>query len=431
MAAFDWLGVSYLHATTSPGIYDTDTLLPSLHHEANTTSELLSSQNDPAEIKTRHSAGLLLASGSRSILSDKIETLVEPANWFSSLWTLQEAMLCPDITFVSRDWMPLNDRAGTPVPLDAFFSFIDIVLSVWRNGVPYKIFTEGAIRKYSRYNNLLESDQHFQSEEHQYLKWPNGPRQLEDLCLITRIENLVESPSPIALLLVANVRQCTGSRAPAIMSALGVTEWYTSKSKKETDDDLVLNTYPLAFVKEAVSKLGASFYESRTRPPRTLEDDNLFDSSRRGSMMPFSATTGWYSRVNAMPIHQRNNAQDHPAVKTWTIKQNGSVDIKQAGIVASTDTSYPHNDSPMMIEIITKRGTKPLECSFHDWAKALPDGSCAYAVSLTHDSHAQHGVILQGHRRKWFFTQRFVKAGTFVLPESDMPPTSAVDWVVW
>lgn len=427
--ALDWLGVSYLHATTSPGIYDTDTLLPSLHHEANAVSELFSSQNDPSEIKTRHSAGLLLASSSRSILSDNIETLVEPANWFSSLWTLQEAMLCPDITFVSRDWMPLNDRAGTPVPLDAFFSFIDNVYSVWRNGMPYKIYTEDAIRRYSRYEPLLESDEHFLGAQ-QYLKWPNGPRQLMDLCLVTRMENLVESPSPIGLLMVANIRQCTGSRAPAIMSALGVTEWYTSKPTKKTDNNLVLNTYPLAFVKEAASKLGASFYESVAMPQKIPERHKLLNSSQRGSMLPFSATIGWYSRISAMPIHQRNNAQDHPAVRTWTINQSGSVDIKQAGIVASTETSNPHDESPMIIDIM-KRGATSLMCPFRDWAKTLPDGSCAYAVSLLRDSHAQHGLILQGHRKMWFFTQRLVKVGAFVLPESDMPPTSAVDWIVW
>ena len=422
--ALDWLGVSYLHATTSSGIYDTDTLLPSLHHEANNISELFSLPNDPAEIKTRHSAGFLVASGSRSILSDKDEMFVEPANWFSSLWTLQEAMLCPNINFVSRDWMPLNDRGGTPVPLDAFFSFVEIVKSVWRNGMPYRIFTEGPISSYSMYRNLLESD------EHQYLKWPNGPRQLEGPCLCTRIQILLEWPSPIGLLTIANIRQCTGSRVLAIMSALGVTEWYTSKATKEINSDLVLNTYPLAFVKEAASKVGASFYESVTRRREIPERHDLFNSSQRGSMMPFSTTKGWYSPINGIPPHYRHNVQDHPTVKTWTIKQNGSVDIKQASILASTEISYPQNESPMTINIM-KPGTPLLRCPFGDWAKTLPEGSCAYAVSLLREWHGQHGLILQGPRKMWISTQRLVKVGAFYLPGSDMPPIKAVDWIVW
>ena len=244
------------------------------------------------------------------------------------------------------------------------------------------------------------------------------------------MKNLIVSPSPTGLLMVANVRQCTGSRAPAIMSALGVTEWYNSMSTKKTDNKLVLNTYPLAFVKEAASKLGASFYESLARPQKTLERHKLFDSSQRGAMMPFTSTFGWFSRINAMPIDQRTNAQDHPAVKTWTIKQSGSVEIKQAGIVASTETSNPHNESPMIIDIVACEKT-PLECRFCDWAKTLPDGSCAYAVSLLQDTFMQHGLILQGPRKRWSLTQRLAKVGSFALTEIDIPPTSAVDWLVW
>ena len=430
MNALDWLGVSYLHATTAPGIYDTDTLLQSLHHEADTVSELFSSHTDPAEIKARHSAGLLAGSGPLSALSEDVDTAMEPAVWFSSLWTLQEAMLCPTITFVSRDWAPLTDRAGISVPLDTFFNFIDTVTSVWRNGMPYKVFTEGTIMRYSRYNSLLKSDEHFQSVDHQYLKWPNGPRQLQDLCLITRMNNLLETPSPVGLLMAANVRQCTGSRAPAIMSALGVTDWYKSKPTKKAGNDLVLENFPLAFVREAASKLGASFYESVTRPQEIPEYHGMFNNSQRGSMMPFSATNGWYSRINGMPIQHRSDPQDHPAVKMWTIKQNGSVEIKQAGIVASTGTSNSQDGSPMLLDI-RKPEFKLFECPFGDWAKTLPSGTCAYAVSLLQDSQLQHGLILRGPREMLSSTQRLVKVGTFILPWSALPPTTTVDWIVW
>ena len=426
MKALDWLGISYLHATNCPGIYDTDAILSSLSHEANVTSELFSSQNDPAEIKSRHTVGLLAASGPRSALSNKVETLAEPATWFSSLWTLQEAMLCPDITFVTRDWMPLTDRAGIAVPLDSFFGFVDSVDRVWRNGMPYKIFKGGNISRYTRHNKLLFDD-YFPPAKLQYLKWPDGPRQLQELCVITRMENLLESPSPIGLLMVANVRQSTGSRAPAIMSALGVTDWFKSGTKNDTD--LVLNNYPLAFVQEAASKLGASFYEAVITQYEMPKWYDFFNYSYKGSMMPFSATNGWYSRINAMPIHQRYNPEDHPAVKTWTIKQDGTVIIKQAGIVASTEVPS-HDESPMIIDIM-KRGLEHVYCPFGKWAETLPKGVCAYAVSLLRDSFVQHGLILQGYRKTWFSSQRLVKAGTFILPGADLPPSTDVDWVIW
>ena len=405
--ALDWLGISYLHATTSPGIYDTDTLLHAIGREAGTTSELLSAQTDPAEVKKRHAAGLLSASGPRSALSGEVDTLVEPACWFSSLWTLQEAMLCPDITFVAQDWISLKDKAGKAIPLDAFFIFMDIVDCVWLSGTPYKTFTGGGVLKYTKYGTL------FNSSEHDHIKWPNGPRQLMDLCMITRMDNLLGSPSPIGLLIVANIRQCSDSRAPAIMAALGITDWYKSETK--TDTRLVLKCYPLAFVKEAATKLGASFYESMARTPK---QHDLFNLSHKGSMMPFSATNGWFSRILGVPGSNRYTSEDHPAVKTWKIKQDGSVNIRQVGIVASTENANAN-------EFIM---------SFHisDQVKDLPKGACLYAVSLLRDAHRQYGLILEGYRKPWFSAQRLVKVCTFVFNgETDLPPTTSVDWVVW
>ena len=405
--ALDWLGISYLHATTSPGIYDTDTLLHSIGREAETTSELLSAQTDPAEVKKRHAAGLLSASGPRSALSDEVDTLVEPVNWFSSLWTLQEAMLCPDITFVAQDWMPLKDRAGKAIPLDALFISIEIVECVWFSGMPYKTFTEGGILKYTKYSDL------FKTGEHDSTKWPNGPRQLQELCMITRMENLLSFPSPIGLLMVANVRQCSDSRAPAIMSALGVTDWYKSETK--SGRELVLHCYPLAFVKEAAAKLGASFYIMEPKKP---EQHELFNRSQKGSMMPFSATNGWFSRVLGMPNLYSDTSEDHPAVKTWKIRRDGSVDIRQVGIVASADNANAR-------EFIT---------SLHisDQVKDLPKGASLYAVSLLREIYGQHVVILQGYRKPWFSTQRLAKVCTAIFNgEAKLPPTTSVDWVVW
>ena len=405
--ALDWLGISYLHATTSPGIYDTDTLLHSICREAETTSELLSAQTDPGEVKRRHAAGLLSASGPRSALSDDIDTLVEPANWFSSLWTLQEAMLCPDITSVAQDWMPLKDRAGKPIPLDALFIFIDIVECVWFSGMPYKTFTEGGILRYTKYSSL------FKSGEHDSAKWPNGPRQLQELCILTRMENLLSSPSPIGLLMVANVRQCSDSRAPAIMAALGVTNWYKSETKNDTK--LVLNCYPLAFVKEAATKLGASFYMTEPKKPKQHE---LFVRSHKGSMMPFSATNGWFSRVLGMPEPYSNTLEDHPAVKTWKIRQDGSVNIRQVGIIASAENA----------------NAKEFIMSMHisEQIKDLPKGACLYAVSLLRETYGQHVLILQGYRKPWFSTQRLVKVCTAIFTgEAKLPPITSVDWVVW
>ena len=421
--ALDWLGIAYLHTTTCPGIYETDTLLQSLRHEAKIPSELFTSPDDLEEAKKQYCTSVIEKSSPRPILAINLETLAEPACWFSSLWTLQEAMLCPDMTFVTRDWVPLNDRSRTSIPLDTLFTFIDTVQSLWHNDMPYMPFTAGPIQNFSRYQIAQETNDDRRSE------WPEGPRQLHDLCVVTRIDNLLESPSPIGLLLLANSRQSTGSRAPAIMSALGITDWY--KPGMNAQMDLVLNIYPLEFVKEAATKLGASFYLSVTNKQKLPNRYDLFNRLEKGSMMPFSATSGWFSRIVGMPTQHKYNPDDHPAVKTWTIKQDGSVVIKRVGVVASSENLINPSELPMTIHFMKLGYRNPTISRFGDWAKDFPKGVNTYAVSLERDSGRQYGLILQGYRKLWFLTQRLVKVGTFITQQTDLPATTDVNWVVW
>jgi len=75
--------------------------------------------------------------------------------------------------------------------------------------------------------------------------------------MITRLDKELCTPSPTGLLIMGNLRQCSGEWAPAIASALGVTVWYSSelKQKSKKPQPLMLETYPLAFVQEAARKL--------------------------------------------------------------------------------------------------------------------------------------------------------------------------------
>jgi hypothetical protein len=428
--ALDWLGISYLHAATCPGIYETDELLESLRDEATIPSELFTGETEIAEGEKL----LLDKDHPRPVLAINGRKLAEPACWFSSLWTLQEAMLCPNMTFVDRHWTPLEDRSGISIPLDAFFNFIDTMENLWHDSTPYKVWTEGSVTTFSKYKISQ------QAGRNEYLQWPDGPRQLHEFCIATRMDNLVESPSSIGLLMVANVRQCTGSRAPAIMSAVGITDWYVpNQTKKNGKANLVLNCYPLSFVKEAAAKLGASFYESAKYGSKKPIHYNGLDRSQRGSMMPFSATSGWFSRVVATPVLNRYTPEDHPAVKTWSIRQDGSVDITLVGVVASSEESpnlNPYEDTPVTAHIMKPGFTNAPEVRFADLAKNIPKGVCMYAVSLLKDSQQQRGLLLEGcTRRKNFMfsssTQRLVKVGTFSISNIDFPPSKKVNWVAW
>ena len=411
--ALDWIAISYLHASTSTGIYDTESLLGPLYREAQSISELFTH-----ELEIPEGEKLLLdRSKPRAVVALDGRKLAEPACWFSSLWTLQEAMLCPSLTFVSRDWAPLKDRLGTAIPLDAFFGILSTVDSVWYDDKPYKSWTDGPIQRYSRYRTSQESDP---SE-----RWPSGARQLLSLCSITRMDNLLESPEPVGLLVVANTRQSRSSRAPAIMSALGITDWYKPNDGSRGKADLVLNCYPLPFVREAATKLGAGFYGAGGEVKNFSDKNDALNSSTKGSMMPFVAESGWFGDMMGVPVKYGHLQEDHPAVQTWVIREDGSVSIKQAGILASTEDGLDN-------ESVSRVFHSDQSIRFIDWVNDLPKGMCMFAVSLLRNTGWQQGLVVRGYRKHFYSpTQRLMKVGNFVISGTDFPPITKVDWMVW
>lgn len=132
------------------------------------------------------------------------------------------------------------------------------------------------------------------------------------------------------------MRQCTGSRAPAIMSALGVTGWYKRRISEQSDthspaeysqECLLFDMYPLEFVQEALLKLGASLLEPMTiqfgLDEKTMSD--LRKKEAMGSLISFA-------RRDAVDLGIIGGStllapRDHPAVRTWTILRDGSARI--------------------------------------------------------------------------------------------------------
>lgn len=70
--------------------------------------------------------------------------------------------------------------------------------------------------------------------------------------------------SPSAVFTFGQLRQCSESRAEAIMSVIGATQWYEDHIAEHgtapPEADLVLGLYPVAFLNEAASKLGPTFF---------------------------------------------------------------------------------------------------------------------------------------------------------------------------
>ena len=262
----------------------------------------------------------------------------------------------------------------------------------------------------------------------QYLKWPRAARQMVELGALTRLKNVFSAPLPITVLAAANLRECTGSRAPAIMSALGVTDWYGTT--KADGQDLVLGTYPLAFVREAAATLGATFYISLAYDYEIPSGYQALKGRFRGSMLPFAhdtAQTRTVSRHIGVPHNIQYEAEDHPAVSSWRVNLDGSVTIRRVGILASNKDS--ENQNLRMVICIMSPKSKPQQCNFDDWVSQLPKNQSVYAVSLLRDSNFQHGIILQGIKMVRFFKQHMVRVGIFFTRAMNFPKVSYVDWL--
>ncbi|KAI1746154.1 hypothetical protein F4680DRAFT_463449 [Xylaria scruposa] len=160
--------------------------------------------------------------------------------WFTSLWTLQEAVMRPDLWLCASDWSYATCDGVTPLPLIGLISIS-------------KTFAETHDIAYDleAYEILFELDT---------WRLKSGLGQLVDL-------------APISLIALGDRRECKERRAEAIMSALGATKWYIesfntiqpgreSTFRSSLEQDLVLGKYPLRFVQELCRQNPGEFFSA-------------------------------------------------------------------------------------------------------------------------------------------------------------------------
>ena len=366
-------------------------------------------------------------------------TSVEPSSWFSSLWTLQETVLCPNLQLCTRTMETLSDGTGTPVSLSTLLTLVDLPKTP--SGV--------------RTKQLISVGN-------------TSGRQIPDACLAlsrlshkTQLGWVLRQLTPIDVMINANLRVCKRSRAVAIMSALDVVDWYKEckpdkdgkvSSTGHDDDVLVLETFPLSFIREAASKLGSSFYSALTdvNAYRMEKFDTLtgFGDYQVGSMMPFTKNHGWVSSVYAAAPVSQLRRRDHEAVAGWVIQENSSVRIRYAGILASSEDPLKNEEAPIKA-LVTTIGREREEGSGSGrmMLKKDPDTdlrsklrelagkkSVYYAVVLSDDFGLQFGLLLQTAKIRLptpGIKRYLCKVGIFwTQSRMDTVPSTKVNWVV-
>lgn len=418
-----------------------------LHYLRNTCSlDEMQSTRDEYEVayETANGHAELLKPGS-----------AEPNPWFSSLWTLQEAALCPALHICTRQMELLKDNSGSPVSLTTLFS----LLTTPKESATF------FLTKLVRFEDL------------QYFDWPNAVRCLQRLSGTTRLGWMLTYLSPMDIMVNANYRQCKRSRAPAIMSALNIRDWYDEwapkedkrraadrtalqkrkkvleakgmayneeeEKKKLPQDPLVLKTFPLEFVREAAQTIGSSFYSVLTQASTLRIESatsNLGGGLQVGSMMPFGEIHGWKSEVYAAITISSIAREDHESVRGWTIMENGSVRMASAGILASSEAAGESDEAIQSFVVIAKSANGKIEravtedVNLREKLKELAEeDSTYYAVTLSHDFGTLYGIILQSSRKRIPMVRRpLIKVGLFkTYRTTPMPPTSKVNWSVY
>ena len=406
--------------------------------------------------------------------------------WFTSLWTLQEYCLRPDMIVLDKEWRPLTRPSGRFIYLDDLVAFMHFCQTTMLRPTRFYDFeSDSADRK--RWKNRLER---YREQDKTYADlarvpyendisglWPDGPMELG---LLTAGANLIHAhQGPSKILRFGDMRECSGRRAEAIMSALGATKWYaqdrtdfgSALGPGQLEKDLVFGKYPQKFLNEVVEKIGSDFFASRfvhvDLDPQEIQKTLIPTMSPIGSLLPFSGSPYGSGYQVTQHIELETKAPDHPAVKSWTVQADGSVRIRRAGIVAVT-----HRPRPMLFSLLGsykptgrkrswakmaidapllhKRGSPVVWIDDEkDLSAAIPSSSQMYLVCLGDGIIESYGILLQhvspneGEGSKmmvkigtWYSSNTIRPKGTKKIAsyslrsENYVCPTTEVDWRV-
>ncbi|KIX09444.1 uncharacterized protein Z518_00524 [Rhinocladiella mackenziei CBS 650.93] len=197
--------------------------------------------------------------------------------WLTSLWTLQELCLRPDMRLCNQHWeiLPVGSiNRHCDIGLDDIAALSLYVLQVIPDEERNTQSTDASLRNQCVVSRIFEELRSLERKGH----------------LVT----LLNAPRSSILQACAD-RYCERNRAEAIMSAIGVTDWYTERTQtgEETSVGGSANEYPLSFVREAAKKLGATFFFASGiiwNVKRLLLESTPLPTGARNaicSMMPF------------------------------------------------------------------------------------------------------------------------------------------------
>lgn len=299
--------------------------------------------------------------------------LNEPCGWFTSLWTLQEFFLRPDMVFLDGglNICTLHDHGSSPVT-------VDIMTTLSMN--------------LDKTVDLVTLDL---------------PKPVQEIMVATTSFFKTESASRLGLLVAAQERQCRGSRAEAVSAVLNATRWMESADYPPVEaPTLVLDMYPIEFLREVRRGSGGAFFCSRYFDETCYWDTfkGLGGPSVRmaGTMLPFDRHGQDRKRA---PSHSMiMEGHPLPQVESWSLGDDGRVLASDVALVATTDPTYMeglNSNLHALVKVITQDDRWHLQPEVRlnlveflislDWIKGHK-----YAVLLAQDQHIFSPALSKG-----------------------------------
>ena len=369
------------------------------------------------------------ASQSIGLLEEGIglsDSILRPSAWFTSLWTLQEVCLRPDMLLCSKDWELLTVGDSEPVPFDGLVSLVEPILHE-ATDLAGEVDTEAAAfyRLDSRNFEIAPSEK--LSAVIRGGRYPVGfiefalldKTGMDDLPAINR-----ES-----ILRLGSQRHCKEGRAEAIMSVIGATKWFVEAVENDKLDDckrsLILGLYPTSFLRETSSMLGSHFYDSILVRSEVGIDFSA-ESPVRGSLLPFRPGSNDQQMLGAnFQPEWTLPGREHPSVRLWTLEPDGSVRVPEAAIlqprtsgetkplVALATMAYPLDFGPYgRYEPNWKPGERRRSIELREWEEGWLPYSRNYAVALKSATFLGMYYV-QGLLLKQTLSRTLVKVGVF------------------
>jgi hypothetical protein len=383
---------------------------------------------------------------------------MEVTGWFSSLWTLQEICLRPDMWLCNADWALLQAGNGIPVAFNTVIAITQECAQVLQE----RVSLEGLAEHYSgmatkpQFNlttALIDPAKKFGSLIH-FGKYQRGFLELVELFDRTGMKDL-HIIKRDTIMLLGSERYCESSREEAIMAVLGARDWNHSlppQVKANFDKSLVLGQYPLGFVQHIATALGATFFNSLSACSRDLDFAEMIAAAphlSKGSLLPFSQG-GTSSLVKKFLLNWTFLEEIHnPAVQAWKVQISGSIHVPEAGIIACTaddddkeiignvwltyDAGEYDERDPRFSELDTgMRRYKTV--NLKTWVKEYYPFSNNFAVELLRSNGSSRGVLL---KEIGWDSKELVKIGNYITsnhpgarPDTDLAVVKQVDWIV-